>query len=442
VRHAVRSLLVLGVLLALGGPPAVRAQAPAPTPVPAPAEDIQITIRGAAERRLSIAVPALFATGTAALQAQVVDPFTATLRSDLEYAGAFAVAEPALYPAGGRDPSTAEAADRWLGTGAEALVDTQLQVSGDKITIDARVWDLKSRKLIFGRRYTGGASYVERVAHTLANDIVKYFTGKPGVFLSTILFVTDQGGNIKEISAMDFDGRAVRQLTSHKSIAISPAGANGKAVYTSYVRLFPLLWTMDFDGGNKREVPTGVDLNASPSLTTDGAQIAFAGSARGNSDIYTVPVAGGTARRLTSSRALEASPAWSPTGRQILYTSDLTGTPQIYVMDAEGTGSRRLTFAGNWNDEGAWSPDGSRIAFACRNEGDFNICVMDIETGRTVQLTSEGSNGHPSWSPDGEKIVYHSRRDGSTQIYSMDADGQNKRQLTRGGNHTQPVWVP
>jgi TolB protein len=67
---------------------------------------------------------------------------------------------------------------------------------------------------------------------------------------------------------------------------------------------------------------------------------------------------------------------------------------------------------------------------------------MDLETGRTVQLTSEGSNGHPSWSPDGEKIVYHSRRDGSTQIYSMDADGQNKRQLTRGGNHTQPVWVP
>ena len=237
-----------------------------------------------------------------------------------------------------------------------------------------------------GRRYSGGASYVERIAHTLANDIVKYFTGKPGIFLSTIVYVSDLGGNNKEISAMDFDGRGVRQLTSHKSIAISPTGANGKFVYTSYVRLFPLLWTMDYDGGNKREVPTGVDLNASPSLSSDGALIAFAGSAKGNSDIYTVPVAGGTARRLTSSRALEASPAWSPTGRQILYTSDLTGTPQIYVMDSEGTGSRRVTFAGNWNDEGAWSPDGARIAFACRNEGDFNICVMDLESGRTVQL--------------------------------------------------------
>jgi TolB protein len=439
-RSRLERLTPPALALALAAAAPLRAQAPAPTA--APAEDIQITIKGGAERRLAIAVPPLHAPGTAALQAKVAEPFTATLRSDLEYAGAFAVAEPSLYPSGYRDPSTPDAADRWLGTGAEALVDTRGEVAGDKVSIEARIWDLKSRKLIMGRRYTGGASYVERIAHTLANDIVKYFTGKPGVFLSTILFVSGQGGS-KEVSAMDFDGRGARQLTSHNSIAISPSGAGGKVVYTSYVRLFPQLWTMGLDGGDKREVLTGVDLNASPSLSPDASQITFAGSAKGNTDIYTVGIAGGTARRLTASRALEASPAWSPTGRQILYTSDLTGTPQVYIMDAEGTGSRRLTFAGNWNDEAMWSPDGARIAFACRNEGDFNICVMDLATGQTIQVTSEGSNGHPSWSPDGEKIVYASRRDGSTQIYTMDAaNGQNKRQLTRGGNHFQPAWIP
>jgi TolB protein len=148
-------------------------------------------------------------------------------------------------------------------------------------------------------------------------------------------------------------------------------------------------------------------------------------------------------RRLTNTRSLEAAPRWSPTGRQILYTSDQTGVPQIWLMEAEGTGARQFTFAGNWNDEGSWSPDGARIAFACRNEGDFNICVMDVATGRTVQLTSEGANGHPAWSPDGEKIVYQSRRGGSTQVYTMDAaDGKNKRLLTDSGNNTQPVWLP
>jgi TolB protein len=432
------SLLLAPAFLAMASLP-LAAQAPPPTP--APADDIQITIRGGGERRLAVAVPPLLAPGTAALQAKVTDPFTATLRSDLEYAGAFAVAEPALYPAGYRDPTTPESADRWLGTGAEVLVDTRGEVSGDRVSVEARVWDLKSRKLILGRRYSGGASYVERIAHTLANDLVKYFTGKPGAFLSTILFVAEQGGS-KEIAAMDFDGRNVRTLTAHKSIAISPSGAEGKAAYTSYVRLYPQIWTMSLDGSDKREVPSGVELNASPSVSPDASRIAFAGSAKGNADIYTIGIAGGSLQRLTTSRALEASPAWSPNSRQILYTSDLTGTPQIYVMDAEGTGSRRVTFAGNWNDEGSWSPDGARIAFACRNEGDFNICVMDFTTGQTVQVTSEGSNGHPTWSPDGEKIVYSSRRGGSTQIYTMDADGKNKRQLTSGGNHTGPAWVP
>jgi TolB protein len=111
-------------------------------------------------------------------------------------------------------------------------------------------------------------------------------------------------------------------------------------------------------------------------------------------------------------------------------------------MDAEGTGARRISYSGNWNDEGAWSPDGSKIAFSCRNEGDFNICVMDFATGNTVQITSEGANGHPGWSPNGEKIVYQSKRGGRTQIYTMDANGENKRLLTDAGNNLQPIWLP
>jgi TolB protein len=415
-----------------------------PTPPPGPpaqGQEMVLKITKEAGRKLPLAIPPLAAPGVPAMQSKIVDPFTATLRSDLEYTGAFAIADPAHYPSGSRDPSTPEVADRWLGTGAEALVDTRADVAGDRVSVEARVWDLKSHQLILGRRYSGGVSYVERIAHTLANDLIKEFTGKKGLFLSSILFVSDRGGS-KDIYAMDFDGRNVRRLTSHHSIAMNPDVRGGKVVFTSYAHLYPQIWMMNEDGSAAREIKTGVELNASPALSPDGTQIAFAGSAKGNPDIYVISTAGTGLRRLTMTHAIEASPDWSPTGRQILYTSDQSGTPQIWVMDAEGTGARRLTYAGNWNDEGAWSPDGSKIAFACRNEGDFNICVMDFATGNTVQLTSEGSNGHPGWSPDGEKIVYQSRRGGSTQIYTMDADGQNKRLLTEGGNSMQPVWSP
>jgi TolB protein len=306
--------------------------------------------------------------------------------------------------------------------------------------VEARVWDLKSKKLIMGRKYTGGASYVERIAHTLANDIVKYFTGKNGTFLSTILFVTEQAGT-KEISAMDFDGRNVRQLTSHKSIAITPSGAGTRAAYTNYVRLYPQIWTMSLDGSDKKEVPTGVELNASPALSPDGGTIAFAGSARGNTDIYTVGVNGGSLRRLTTSRALEASPAWSPTGRQLLYTSDLTGTPQIYVMDAEGTNSRRVTYAGT----GTTRPRSRRTARGSRSH------AATRATSTSASWISRPAR--PSRSPPRDPTVIRrgrrtARRSCTPPAAELDADlldgrnGQNKRQLTQGGNHTQPAWLP
>ena len=435
-------LLVGGVLTLAGA--AVHAQTrPAPVPTAAP-QEVEITIRKEGFRRLALAVPELSPSGSAALTSAVVGPFTATLRSDVEYSDVFVLADTSLYPAAQRDPTVPDAAERWLAGGAEILVDTRAEVSGDKVTIEARVWDLKSKKMVLGRRYSGGASWVSRIAHTLANDLVKYFTGREGSYLSTIAFVSDRDGNRdKEIYAMDFDGRNVRPLTAHKSLSINPNGRGSRIVYTSYVHLYPAIFSMNVDGSDKKESSTGLYLNASPSLSPDGTQVVFAGSQHGNTDIYVVGINGGNLRRLTNTRSLEAGPEWSPTGRQILYTSDQTGFPQIWLMEAEGTSPRQFTFAGNWNDEGSWSPDGARIAFACRNEGDFNICVMDVATGRTVQLTSEGSNSHPAFSPDGDKIVYQSRRNGKTQIYTMSAaDGKDKRLLTDAGNNSQPVWLP
>ena len=432
-----------GLAFAAAAPLAAQTPQATPASPTQPGQDVVLKITKEAGRKLPFAIPPLSAPGAAAMQSRVVEPFTASLRSDLEYTGLFVVADPAHYPTGSRDPSTVEVADQWRGTGAEYLVDTRGEVTGDRVSVEARVWDLKAHQLMLGRRYSGGVGYVERIAHTLANDLVKEFTGKSGLFLSSIVFVSDRDGakNVKEIYAMDFDGRNVRRLTSHNSLVMNPDARGGKIVFTSYAHLLPHIWIMNLDGTGAREIPTNVDLNASPALSPDGTQIAFAGSAKGNADIYVVTTSGSGLKRLTMTHALEASPDWSATGRQILYTSDQSGTPQIWVMDAEGTGPRRITYAGNWNDEGAWSPDGSKIAFACRNEGDFNICVMDFASGRTVQLTTEGSNGHPAWSPNGDKIVYQSRKGGSTQIYTMDADGQNKRLLTERSNNSQPIWT-
>jgi TolB protein len=414
---------------------------------PQAGQDIRVTLFGPPVKKLALAVPDAGAAASPAVQAQVYDPYILTLRNDLQFSGAFDVVNPTLYPKGSRDIMAAPGiADRWIGTGAQELVDSRIDVAADRVTVEMRVYDLPTRKMVFGKRYAGGNTYVPRIAHTAANDIVKYFTGKSGIFLTSIAFASDRdtGPRDREIYVMDFDGRNVRRLTWHRSLSMNPAfSPDGSTIaYTTYAKTFPHIFLAARDGSAKRELRTTTELNASPSFSPDGKQIVFAGSVHGNQDIYAVNVDGTGLRRLTSSHAIEASPRWSPTGRQILYTSDQSGTPQLYVMDVEGTNSHRITFAGNWNDEGAWSPDGSKVAFACRNDAEFNICLMDLSTGQTLQLTQEGTASHPSFSPDGSKIAYASRKGGTWQVYVMAIDGTNKRALTDRGNNTQPSWSP
>ena len=132
-----------------------------------------------------------------------------------------------------------DAAERWLSGGAEILVDTRAEVSGDKVTIEGRVWDLKSKKMVLGRRYSGGASYVSRIAHTLANDLVKYFTGKDGSYLSTIALRLRPGRATRRSTRWTSTGATSGPLTAHKSLSINPNGRGGRIVYTSYVHTLP-----------------------------------------------------------------------------------------------------------------------------------------------------------------------------------------------------------
>src|SRR5207253_6955299 len=107
-------------------------QTPQATPAPQQGQEMVLKITKEAGRKLPLAIPPLSAPGVAAMQSRVVEPFTASLRSDLEYTGLFVIADPAHYPSGSRDASTVQIADQWRGTGAEYLVDTRGEVAGDR----------------------------------------------------------------------------------------------------------------------------------------------------------------------------------------------------------------------------------------------------------------------------------------------------------------------
>jgi TolB protein len=394
--------------------------------------EIQTTIhQNQAASVVRIAVP--FPQLAAGLDPQQINAgFFAPLTRDIAGSGIFAIAP---LPPG--VPATPELAKR-----VQALYLLKLNVlrEGEETIVEARLVDTTGATQL-GKRYRGPVTALNRIAHTLATDMVRAINGTPGIFLSQIAFASNRDG-AWEIYLMDWDGGNQRRITQHNALSILPSWSpdNERMVYTSFARGTSDMYIINRRGGGRIRVQTGLGLNTSATFSPVGNDIAFVGSVAGNPDIYLIKDDSSGLRRLTTSSSIESTPEWSPTGRQISFTSGRGGTPQIYVMDAEGTNVHRISFEGEWNDDATWSPDGEQIAYTSRVNGRFQIRIANVVTGASRIVAGEGSNEQPTWSPDGKWIAFQSNRSGKWQIYRMRADGTDLLPLTFNGENKDPDW--
>ena len=190
-----------------------------------------------------------------------------------------------------------------------------LRAEGDKLVFEGRVLDLGSGQAVLAKRYSGPFTVSRRMAHTFADEVIRFLVGKPGIALSEIAFTSDRTGN-KEIFVMDYDGANQRQITGHRSTSMSPAWSpNGESIaYTSFFNGPPGLYLADLGSGRKRPIITSGSLNISPSFSPDGRHIAFARSLDGNVEIFTADLDGGNLRRLTNSTGHRHQPGLEPQG--------------------------------------------------------------------------------------------------------------------------------
>ena len=408
--------------------------------LPAVAQDelyLEITQPGL--RRVALAAPPLMVLpGTPADAAR---GFQQTPDNDLAAAAPLVVVDPKLYALVEDDPRPEVLNQRWRAIGAQFLLSGTVVRAGGQLVVEARLVDLVSGEFAFAKRYRAGVTASQVVAHTLANDIVQVFTGRPGPFLSRIGFISTRAGG-PELWVMDWDGGNPKQLTKHGAIALAPAWSpdGRRMVFTSFLRGTPALFVLTPQEGYLRMLWDRGGVNSSASFSPDGSRVAFASSEDGNTDIYVVEVDGGTPRRLTSARGIDTQPAWAPNGRQIAFTSTRSGNPQIYLMDADGSNVRRLSFDGSFFDEATWSGEGTRLACTAKVGNRFQIATIDTVTGEQRVIPGPGNNESPCFSPDGSMLAFASDRTGTPQIFITDADGV-PRQLTREGANHSPTWT-
>jgi len=340
----------------------------------------------------------------------------------------------------------------WREVNADALVFGTVQQSAGKVSVQVRLFNVRTRQVVFAKEYFN-ASNPRSYAHTIADEIHLQQRNLHGVARTKLAFVSDRnrerlGGTVesrevKEIYISDYDGANQRRITVSRQLNLNPSWSpDGRAIAYTAFRPYPDIFISFIYQGLMQNPTKGVGNNYLPAFSPDGTRLAFMASRDGNPEIYVANVDGSNPRRLTNHPAGDVSPTWSPSGGQIAFVSDRTGTPQIYVMNADGTNVQRLTTDESYADRPTWSrAPFNEIAYHARTGPGFDIKILDVTTRQVRQITfGEGSNESPAFSPNGKHIAFTSTRFGGVQVFTIDRDGKNLRQLTREGNNQTPAW--
>lgn len=108
----------------------------------------------------------------------------------------------------------------WLSAGYDLLIRGEYELRGQELTLEFRLYDVVAKKLLTSKRFLGREKTCGAMPTVLAMKSWRPDRGKRG-FTSKILYVSNQSGN-KELFLMDWDGFNPQQLTSNRSINISP----------------------------------------------------------------------------------------------------------------------------------------------------------------------------------------------------------------------------
>lgn len=372
-----------------------------------------------------------------------------TIAKDLDLSGFFNVLNPSSFvetPGKCYGPDGPSFSD-WSVVGAEGLVHGNISGSGDSIKLELFLYDVQQQRgkgPVLGKRYEAAGHDYLTVAHRFANDVIKFFTGTPGIFGAQIAFVS-RVGRFKEIFSMGLDGSDLRQLTNDRGLALSPSfSANGDSiVYTSYRTRTPELYIMSSNGSNQRQLTTRPGLEIGGKFLPDGSGVVSAASYDGMSQIVQWDMRGNISRRITNSGAIDVSPSLSPDGRQVAFTSNRGGGPQIYISSITGADAHRVSYTSStYCTSPAWSPKGDKLAFVCIAGGQ-ELFVANADGSAPVQLTFAGNNEEPAWSPDGRYILFSgdAGQRGRKNLYLLPLHTGVPKQLTFSRSEdSQPTW--
>jgi len=326
---------------------------------------------------------------------------------------------------------------------------------------------------------SGNLAQDRKKIHQLADTIHQVLFGKPGIASSKILFVSkrrlpsirNEPQYASEVYEADYDGQNCRQLTHTNSLCATPLWipkrsqsllktnehGSSKFLYVSYELGQPKFYTLSLYGGSPKRVTTMRGNQLTPTISSDGSQLAFCSDITGTADLYLVQFESGIGaigkpRQIFHARGTATGcPCFSPDGRKVAFVSNKDGCPRIYIMDIPKVGTKSadlkpilISKKCRNNTSPCWSPDGKKIAYSARNSGDREIWVYDIEKESEEQISKgEGSKESPSWAADNLHLVFHAYTTSGCDIYMINLNQPEPTKISSGtGDKLFAVWEP
>jgi TolB protein len=281
---------------------------------------------------------------------------------------------------------------------------------------------------------------LDRGLERWVNDVVRHFTGRPGLLGVHIACVRKFEQGVKEIFILTYGSNDMTQVTFDRSLALLPTWTvDSRVAYTSFREGRPKTYIQ----GNDHPFTAYEGMNTGIEWSRDGSCAAATLSKDGNPEIYLLEGTTGEVRaRLTDDQGIDTSPTFSPDGSRVAFVSDREGTPQLFVMNADGSGKERLTLDGVYNTAPDWHPYGPYIVYSGRDGNNFQVYLLNVDTRVIRQLTfGPGDCEDPDWSPDGRLIAFSWEKGRRRAIYVMNPDGSNPRRITgEDALYYSPAW--
>ena len=165
------------------------------------------------------------------------------------------------------------------------------------------------------------------------------------------------------------------------------------------------------DGTGFRELTTGPNNNAFPSMAPDGKRIVFRSFGPEGDGLKIFNLETNAITVLT--KGYDNFPLWSPRGDLIMFSRLAESDYEIYTIKPDGTGVKRLWYSHGNDAHQGWSPDGQRIVFASSRMGfkdEMTYTDAPQPYGELFTMRSDGTDlqqltdnqwedGTPAWQP-------------------------------------------